>query len=225
MKQRGFVQFQLIAAGVAVLALAGVLIWTGSHFYQSGRSSMKAEWTQANAAAQLAADRLRADNEMAIRQLGATASDAATAARDYQQRWKDARDEGQRKNRPLAAVSCPRAHPAAGSAQANVDPGQRFEGDRVAAVDVQLTWEFVGLHDSAWTGGSGQPLFGDPAGILAAAGGPDPAASSGLDLTALIETHRTNAQHFDACRRDFKRLIGAVDDLRDRWDRAHRGPK
>lgn len=212
-KQRGIAGGWLYLIGVGVLA---AVIWGIHHAgYVSGEADKQAEWNAANARAQKQADTLRVAQQALLREESRQRQAAEASALDYQTKWKEAKNEAKRSKRPLALTDCGSSKPAADATDVALD-----RGDRADPVRLSLTWEFVSLHDSAWTGASGQPLFGDRAGILAQAGGPDPSERSPYGLDELLDVHQGNAVRFDACRRDFNRLIDVVERLRAQWDVA-----
>jgi hypothetical protein len=135
-----------------------------------------------------------------------------TAADVYQQKWKEARNGAKRTGTPLAVADCGAAAPGpvtAGSGLKGPDSG----------IHLRLTWELVGLWDSAYTAGDGQPLFGDTAGPEKAAAGPG--SPSPYTLDDLVDLHGENAKRWDICRRDFRALIETIDGLERDWNVRH----
>lgn len=141
-------------------------------------------------------------------------ADANQAEADkYHQNWKEARDAAKRAGTPLAVADCSAAAPvaaAAGSGLKDPAPGLRL----------RLTWEFVGLWDSAYTASDGKPLFGDTARAEKAAAGPGAASPYGPD--ELLDRHEANVAKYDACRRQLGALVKTIDGLEQQWAEQHR---
>lgn len=135
---------------------------------------------------------------------------AQAVADDYQQRWKEALNAARRNKTPLAVADCPAA---------DSKPGSGLTGPAPGPLRLRLTWEFVGLLDSAYTDSAGQSLYGDTARAEKAAAGPGSASPYTLD--DLADLHGINAPRWDACRRQLRALVETIDGLERQWDERH----
>lgn len=224
-KQRGFafgITEKLIAIGVIVALLFWAVQWHGSVYFKRGEASKQAEWDAANRAAQEKQEKLREAQRVELLEQSRKREAAEAAARDYEAKWTEARDAARRSKRPLVLAQCSGERARGGGEATPASTSSGPDGDGDAGVRLALTWEFVSLYDSAWTGATGQPVFGDPAGILAQAGRPDPASPSPYDVDRLVDLHRQNAERCSSDRRQLNALIDVVEKLRTQWDRVMR---
>ena len=206
--QRGFTLIHLgIVLGILV-ALGGLITWANYNIattagVKKGEASKQAEWSAANAKAEAEATRLRLEREAEARKTVAALHNAETEARNATERWKAARIALGRT--PLAV--CPTPQPAAPDAAT----GTVASPDRPDA-GIRLTFAYVLLHDRAWTGPDGQPVFGG-AGEPAA---PSPAsgAASPYGLDQLLENHAENASRCSENSRQLSALIALIRRLR-----------
>lgn len=137
---------------------------------------------------------------------------AEVKANEYHQNWKEARDASKRSGTPLAVADCPAADPkpnAAGSGLTNP----------AGPVRLRLTWELVGLWDSAYSNGDGESVFGDSARTEKAAAGAG--AASPYTLDDLTDNHGENVKRWDACRRQLRKLVNTIDGLEQQWNAQH----
>lgn len=134
------------------------------------------------------------------------------AADEYQQKWKEQRNAAKRSGTPLAVVDgC-----TAGAGSATAGSGLK---DPVGPVRLRLTWEFVSLWDSAYTGSDGQPLFGDTARTEKTAAGPG--AASPYTADDVLDRHEVNTARWDTCRRQLRALVETIDGLERDWNVRH----
>lgn len=136
------------------------------------------------------------------------------AAENYRQAWKEKRDAAKRSGTPLAVADCGPAP----AGQISAPAGGGLVVPR-GAVALRLTWEFVGLYDSAWTASDGKPLFGDTARAEKGSAGPGAASPYGPD--EILDNHEINSARFDACRRQLRALNATIDGLEVRWAKDH----
>ena len=171
--------------------------------YQAGADSVKIQWAEANRMAEAEATRLRLEREAEARKTVAALHNAESEARHANIRWKHTRNVLGRT--PLAV--CPTPQPAAPDAAT----GTVASPDRPDA-GIRLTFAYVLLHDRAWTGPDGQPVFGG-AGEPAA---PSPAsgAASPYGLDQLLENHAENASRCSENSRQLSALIALIRRLR-----------
>lgn len=133
-------------------------------------------------------------------------------ADDYQQKWKEMRNAVKRSGTPFAVADGCTAPPGPVAAGSGLK-------DPAGPVRLRLTWEFVGLWDSVYTDGDGQPLFGDTVRVEKAAAGPGAASPYGPD--DILDRHEVNAARWDNCRRQLRALIGTIDGLERDWNVRH----
>ena len=199
MNQRG----SILLYAVLALAILGVLSGIGYKIRESGKDAVRVEWAEANRQAEAEATRLRLEREAEARKAVAALHNAEMEARNATERWKVARNALGRT--PLAV--CPTPQPAAPDAAT----GTVASPDRPDA-GIRLTFAYVLLHDRAWTGESGQPIFGgagEPAAPPAA-----PGAASPYGLDQLLENHQTNAAACSENSRQLGALISLIRRLR-----------
>lgn len=140
----------------------------------------------------------------------ARAADAR--ADEYHQNWKEARDAARRAGTPLAVEDC-------GAAVSGPAPAGSGLANPAVPLRLRLTWELVGLWDSAYTASDGQPVFGDTAGTEKAAAGSG--AASPYTVDDLLDLHGENAKRWDICRRQLTALIQTIDGLERKWNEQH----
>ncbi len=144
---------------------------------------------------------------------------ADKTAEDYRSKWKEARDAIKRKGTPLAVGDCNPVD--AGAAAIPSATGGSGLVARRGAVNLRLTWEFVGLWDAVYTASDGKPVFGDTTGIEKGSAGPGAPSPYGPD--EILDNHEANAARFDACRRQLRALNATIDGLQGKWDKEHGG--
>jgi hypothetical protein len=204
-RQRGDIAIQLMIYALGALAV-GIAIWGAVSFISNnwetkagikrGEENIRVMWDEANIKAQAKADAERKANERIVEDERVKALKAEGVARDYEQKWRTARDQA--RSKPLALASCP-------PQKAN-QPALTVE-----APDVRFSWRFVRLYDSAWTGQDGKPVFGDSVTSKAASADPDGASPYGPDQ--VIDTHKVNAERCSAARRDLNTMMDTIERL------------
>ena len=213
MNQRGFFlsgpMLYLVLALAVLASLAGLYLKVRHDGYTAGAGDVQARWDgQVRKDLELAAA-ARADRVATARRHSEQLHLAQASAAEYEQRWEEERAKGRRNKTPLGTCS------AVASSSSSTPAGAQ---DPAGGVDLRLTWHFVSLYDSRWTRPDGQPVHGDPGGVLDRAGRPGPAASSPYGLDELLDTHEANAAACSAQRRQLVSLIRLIKDLRARWD-------
>lgn len=190
--------------GILALAVMGALGGIAHGIYKAGVNAEKAQ--------QAVRDKRAAEQERKARLAReADASDATKEllasqdrARDADARWRAARAAAGRK--PVAVGSC------SGSPGIPDRPDVGASGSvlsQLGAEDppIRFTPIGLGLWDSAWTGGQGQPIFGDPGDI---ASGAAKTAAPLPSLDAALDNHAENAQRCSENARQLSSLIGLV---------------
>lgn len=228
-KQRGFGLVEgLIALGaVATLvgAVWGFLAWHASTHYQRGVDATMVKWAKANVDAE-AAKRKRDDAvAVALAEAERGKLDLEARAGQAERRWREADRESKRKGTALATCESgnpERAGPLGadrGAAEAS-GPAAPGSGDPApaAAPRVRLTWEFVHLYDTAWTGLDGKPL------PEAAAWDPGAELASASPYTPgdVIDVHGENSRACSRDRRELAALIARIQLAADAADRANK---
>ena len=202
--------FGLLAYLIAGIVLAG-LIGTGIYkVKQWGADEVRAEWASANAMAEAEATRIRLEREAEARKAVAAQQLAERQAKDYEAKWRNARNS--LRNVPLAVSDCSRTPTinAAGpvAIQPSTPPSEAPSG--AGGLGLRLTYSFIGLWDSAWSGAGGEPLWpnpGESAERPLAAGSP-------VTLEGVLENHATNASRCSENSRQLAALIALIRRLR-----------
>ena len=185
-----------LLAGIALIgALIGGYMKIHHDGYEQGRLECKNEWNVANRKAEAEAAELIAEQRATAAKHVAHLDAANASATDYYSRW---RESNARNRKPLVEVSCPPAVGRPDVASAAVVP---------ADSGVQFTSEFVREWDSAWTGRTGQPVFGNT--------GEDASATGGTTAPAeVLANHGENATGCSANSRAHNALIDLLLKLR-----------
>ena len=192
-RQGGFGLLAYLIAGIVLVGMLSGLAWK---VRESGKEAVRLEWREANAVAEEAAQKLEQERALEARKVVAAQQSAERKARDYETKWRTARNA--LRDVPLAL--CPTPSPQPGNAPQTT----------VASRDggIRLTYSFLRQYDGAWVSNDGQPLFGDPAG--ASEGAPAAGAPSTRGLDALIETHAVNAQRCSENSRQLGALVALI---------------
>ena len=180
--------------------------------YARGSAAVRLEWVEAN--------RLEEEKEKGARiaRMGILeaerkrANEADARADEADRKWKEARNEAKGK---ISLGACPKSSPSP-----TLTPGTTVAG---TVPELLVSWQFVGLWDSSWTGAKGEPVHGTVAEVLARAAAPDPAASSPYDLGAVLDNHKANADRCSAISRDYVEVIQTVRQLSDDWEKRFGG--
>ena len=206
MNQRGSILLYAVLALTILGALSGIA-WK---IRESGKDSVRVEWAEANRQAEAEATRLRLEREAEARKAVAAQQLVERKARDYETKWRNARNT--LRNVPLAVSDCSRTPTinAAGpvAIQPSTPPSEAPSG--AGGLGLRLTYAFVGLWDSAWTGAGGEPLWpnpGESAERPLAAGSP-------VTLEGVLENHATNASRCSENSRQLAALIALIRRLR-----------
>lgn len=192
-----------------ITALAGAVWWVDDNGFDRGTAKAEARWAAADRKAEAEKAKDRAAALRIIRDQAAALMRATENATQSNQQWQEARNAARRNRTPLAV--CTEPTPANEASPASV--AQR---DSPA-----LTWEFVRLYDTAWTGKAGESVFtGRPvaAGEVVSAG-----AASPYTVDDVIDTHGENAKRCSADRRRLDALVDALDKLEADFDARHSG--
>lgn len=198
MKQHGFGILAYLLAGIALVGMLSGLAWK---IRESGKDAIRLEWGEANRKAEEAAAVLAAERALEGRKAAIALQQAEKEARTNAERWRQARNA--LRDVPFAVCRTPRpASPDAASA--SVEAPRPDSG-------LLLTWAYVLLHDRAWTGPAGGPVFSHPAGTVAATATPGAASSYGLDQ--LLENHQANAERCSENARQLGALIALIKQL------------
>lgn len=212
-RQRGFGLIVYLVLALAVVgALGAIYHGIDSRAEERGELKVQARWDAQNAKDAERARQRRDDQLATARRHSEQLHLAQAEAAANEQLWREAREEGRRNGTALAV--CTKGKGAANAGGSNAGP----RADDGGGLDLRLTWQFVGLWDSAWTGPDGKPVHGDPGGVLARAQSADPAAPSPYGPDDVLDNHKANADACSADRRLLARLTALIKDLRDRWD-------
>ena len=205
--QRGFGLIVYALLAVAGLAMISALAY---RTYQAGADSVKIQWAEANRMAEAEATRIQLEREAEARKAVAAQQLAERKARDYETKWRNARNT--LRNVPLAVSDCSRTPTinAAGpvAIQPSTPPSEAPSG--AGGLGLRLTYSFIGLWDSAWSGAGGEPLWpnpGESAERPLAAGSP-------VTLEGVLENHATNASRCSENSRQLAALIALIRRLR-----------
>lgn len=213
MKQRGFVvpPIAYLIAGIAFLgALAGLYGWVHGNGVKVGEANIQAKWNkQIEKDRALEAARTQ-DVSDAIKEKEQQRLAALSTAADNDTKWKEKVREVRRLQAQLASVDAPK----------NGDPnaGVGVAGGGVTSPRISLLWRYVGLHDGAFTGIDGKPLFKAQSEYALAPERADTASPYGL--SDAIDIHGENARGFSACLRAFDDAMSKIDAAEKAWGRA-----
>ena len=193
-RERGF---GLIVYAVLALAILGTLSGIAWKIRESGKDAIRVEWAEANRLAQEAADRLTAERAMEGRKAVIALQQAQGKAKTYETRYQALRRS--QANATLATcrgITPPIAKPATGAvASREPDSGLR------------LTWAYVLLHDRAWVGKDGEPVFSG-AGIPP--GGAAETDPSPYGPGEILDNQGINAQRCSEDRRNYGALVDLI---------------
>ena len=209
--QRGLIStVWLYAAGAAVALVA---LWfayntVDSRGYERGSGAVKLEWAEANRVAEEREREARAARLDILEAERIRADAAEVLASEANRKWQEARNEAKGKI-PLGA--CPKQSIPSGDSSGTLVAG--------VASELLVSWQFVGLYDSAWTSTAGQPVFGTVAEVLARAQAPDPAAPSPYDLGAVLDNHKANADRCSEISRQYTEVLRTVRELSKDWEK------
>ena len=200
MRQRG----SLLIYGLVALAVMGTLSAITFGIYAKGREAgmltVQTAWDAANRKAAAEAEKLRLARESEAKKVVAAQQETERKARDYEAKWRQARNA--LRDVPLAIPSCPL--PTAPGAPAG-DPGK-------PSGQLQLTYGFLRFYDGAWTGAKGESVLvdtGEPASW------PEPAgAAQPVGLEGLLENFQINASRCSEDRRNYGALVDLIKKLR-----------
>lgn len=201
-----YVKLGLILAIVA--ALAGAVWWVDDNGYDRGVSKTKALWAEADRKAEAKKAEDRAAAARIIRDQAVGLMRATENATLSNQQWQEARNAARRNRTPLVVCPEPQTSPSDQPSTARSDPP-----------GLALTWEFVRLYDTAWTGPAGEPVFtGRPVAAPAsfAAG-----AASPYSIDDLVDAHGENAKRCSEDRRRLNALVTALDRLEADFEARH----
>ena len=191
-----------LIAGIAFLgALAGLYGKVHHDGYAEGVQEITAKWQAADkAAADLEAKR-QADADLTAKTSAGLLAAAQQKATTYEAQWRAERSK--HANQTLAGCSgSPQV--ASTGAQATPLPTVRFSSG------------FLRLYDSAWTGDSGQSVFGNNAASQGdSADSPD--ALTAIGPGEVLDNHAANADLCSADRRKLDALIDQITALKAGW--------
>lgn len=208
---QGFSYVELAIVLAILIGIGAMCAW----FYGAGKQATQAEWDKDRAAKASAALQQQTDISDAVKEGEDVRALAAQRAAQNDTKWEEARRE-QRRNR-VTLAGCEeqgrvagKGAPAAGvvgepAAPNSGAPGVPRGGDRV----VVLLWRFVGMHDGAFTGAGGEPVFGDSAGYALDAARADTASPYAVE--DVLDVSGANARALSSCRREFFALRGRVE--------------
>lgn len=219
----------IIAAIALIGALAGLYVKIHHDAYAAGAASVQEKWDAATIKAQKKAAEDVAARDAIIADLKKQLADEQVAAGDYQTKWQGAIDELHRKGTQLVAC-VRRGRSAVEEARAAND---RANLTKKEVEDIQasgttdfvalLSYRYLGLWDSAWTGTRGEPLFGDPQQLAERYG-----ASAGADSISpystddLLKNHGVNAARQSECLRRLDQVKVRLETLSKDWEQRHK---
>lgn len=205
-RERGFGQVEL-AVGLVVLAAIGVALWWA---YQHGLEVKQAEWDRDKLAAIAAGQARDRDVSDAIKEKEAQRAMSDARAAENDRKWKEALRDSRRNKVALGSCVESKAEPVAGAdggmvaggtgVMVGIKPAAAPDG-AARAPGIRLHWRFVGLHDGAFTGLDGEPLYRDSAKYAGDAARADTPSPYGLD--ELIEVVGENARALSKCRLEY----------------------
>lgn len=211
---RGFGYVDLVIV-LAIIAGVGVMC---AWFYGAGKQATQAEWDKDKAAKASAALKQQEAISDAVKEGEAVRALAVQKAEFNEAKWEEA--ERARRRNGIELASCEESRQAQGpgapaggvvgepAAPNSGAPGVPGSGARVVA----LRWRFVGMHDGAFTGTDGGPVFVDSERYALDASRADTPSPYGLDDA--LEVGKSNAVALSTCRREFFALRGRVEAAR-----------
>src|SRR3990167_1840338 len=197
--QRGFTLIVYAVLALAILGALGGIYVAGRN---AGKDSKQGEWDAANVAAQQKADADRRAREDAARAASQLLQNAQRDATAYRAKWA-----AERAKQPILASCEPAKAQERPIALAGPPDGKPPVPD--GGMQLRLTYAFVRLWDSAWTGSDGQPLFGDPGGLADATASP-----LTFGPAEVLANHEENAARCSATARQLNALITLIQKLR-----------
>lgn len=213
-RQRGF---GLIIYAVMALAILGALAglyalvdnsWETSAGIERGEANKQAEWVKANREAQAAADELKHGDELLAQQKAAELLKANQDAEGYKRKYEAERAQRKREKHPQVFANCSKQQNTGGS-------NEQQAKDTDVTPTLRLSWGFVREWDGAWTGQTGQPVFGLQLGGTGA--GEQPDTPSPLSIDDLSDNHAANAALCSTDRRRLNALTDKIKALQQRW--------
>jgi hypothetical protein len=218
MKSRGDTQV-LMATALAGLVLAVCAYvageWRGAN---RGRAEVQAKW-DAQKLADVAAGQARDRATLkAIDRAQESAAAAAKLAAENETKWKEALRDAQRNRKPLGTCVTERGptEPVQPGGSARPEEHAPADGATAPAPRLLVLWRFVGLHDGAFTGLDGQPLFGDSSQFALDDSRADAPSPYGLD--DLIAVNGENARALSSCRSAYAQALEALDAAAAAWE-------
>lgn len=214
-KQRG--EISLLVYLVLVLAILGALVglyelvdhnWETSAGIAKGKDLKQAEWNDANRKAQEAADARKAGDELLAQQKAAELLKANQDAEGYKRKYEAERAQRKREKHPQVFANCSKQQNTGGS-------NEQQAKDTDVTPTLRLSWGFVREWDGAWTGQTGQPVFGLQLGGTGA--GEQPDTPSPLSIDDLSDNHAANAALCSTDRRRLNALTDKIKALQQRW--------
>lgn len=212
MRVRGDIEVLMAGAIAALVLVIATGLFCEWHGHKLGLEEKQAEWDRQKLADIAAGQKRDRDVSAALDTLAKSKADADRRAEENETKWKEARREAQRNVVSLGTCVADRHFdvPAGGAAAPS------NSGAPAGAAHVLLSWTFVGLHDSAFTGLDGKPLSEAAAGIAADAARAGTPSPYGLD--ELLEVDSDNARSLSACRRDVDGIRSKVEAAAAAWD-------
>ena len=194
MRERGF---GLIVYAVLALAILGTLSGIAWKIRESGKDAVRVEWSEANRQAQEAADKLTAERALEAREAVIALQQAERKATDADSRWKALRRAKARD----ALATCPSTTPPVDKPATGTVASQQPDSG------LRLTWAYVLLHDRAWVGKDGEPVFSG-AGIPP--GGAAETDPSPYGPGEILDNQGINAQRCSEDRRNYGALVDLI---------------
>jgi len=193
-RERGF---GLIVYAVLALAILGTLSGIAWKIRESGKDAIRVEWAEANRLAQEAADRLTAERALEARKAVIALQQAERKAADANSKWKALR----RSQANAVLATCPSINPSVDKSATGAVASQQPDSG------LRLTWAYVLLHDRAWVGKDGEPVFSG-AGIPP--GGAAETDPSPYGPGEILDNQGINAQRCSEDRRNYGALVDLI---------------
>lgn len=202
-------------------AIWGAIAWHARTNFERGVEHERAA-ALAEALEREAAVSVELDDER--KKSAASGARADKAERDWREAKRDADRKGVELGSCYTAVQVARSVAGAvgpdRAASAEPDspaaPPSAVGGLAPPAPRIRVSWRFVELHDSAFTGLGGEPLFADPARAAGDAAGAD--AASPYTLHDVADVAGDNARALSACRRVYFRARAAIERAAQAWE-------
>lgn len=195
--KRGFAGIELLVWAAIALAILGAIGGIMHSLKMAGVNEERAAQAERDRKQQEMDNARRDERKGIIQKAAADVVKANAEADDYRARWR------KEKNRGASLATCdqsPSPAPAAGGGVAGARLGVRFTPD------------FVRLWDGAWTGPTGQPIFGDRGELALGPAAADSVESPGVD--AVLDNHEENASRCSKNSRQLKTLVDTIKKLR-----------